>query len=117
MSFEIGRVTSQAPLTPAAPQRSAATGGAGFAAALAGASAQRDSVSIGVPANPPPDVLREVQAAGRRAAELAAQHRELHFEKDAASGRVIVQVRDLDGNVLRTIPPSHALAVMSGAAL
>jgi flagellar protein FlaG len=61
--------------------------------------------------------MLEVEAAGRRAAELAAQRRELHFQKDPASGRLIVEVRDLDGHVLRTIPPSHALEVMSGAAL
>ena len=116
MSFEIGRVNGAAaqPLTP--PQRPVAHG-AGFGAVLAGVSAKADIATVGVPASPPPDVLSQVQAAGRRAAELAAQHRELHFEKDPSSGRVIVQVRDLDGNVLRTIPPSHALAVMSGAAL
>jgi FlaG protein len=114
MSFEIGRISSQGP-QPAAPAQRPAAHGAEFGAVLAGVKA--DVATIGVPASPPPDVLREVQAAGRRAAELAAQHRELHFEKDAASGRVIVQVRDLDGNVLRTIPPSRALEVMSGAAL
>ena len=52
-----------------------------------------------------------------RAAELPPQNRELHFGKDEATGRVIVQVRDLDGEVLRTIPPSSALDVMAGAAL
>ena len=35
--------------------------------------------------------------------------------KDEASGRVIVQVRDLAGNVIRTIPPSSALEIMAGA--
>jgi hypothetical protein len=113
MSFEIGRISSQAP--PSAPAQRPAAAGADFGAVLARVKA--DVATIGVPASPPPDVLREVQAAGRRAAELAAQHRELHFEKDQASGRVVVQVRDLDGNVLRTIPPSRALEVMSGAAL
>ncbi len=48
-----------------------------------------------------------------RVRELAADDRELHFRKDEATGRVIVEVRDLDGNVLRTIPPSEALDVMS----
>jgi FlaG protein len=116
MSFEIGRVNAAAsqPLTP--PQRPVARG-ADFGAVLAGVSAKGDVATVGVPATPPPDVLREVEAAGRRAAELAAQHRELHFEKDQNSGRIVVQVRDLDGNVLRTIPPSRALAVMSGADL
>jgi flagellar protein FlaG len=116
MSFEIGRITSQAP-QPAAPAQRPADG-ADFGAVLAGVAASKaDVATIGVPTSPPPDVLREVQAAGRRVAELVAQHRELHFQKDAASGRVIIQVRDLDGNVLRTIPPSRALEVMSGAAM
>ena len=70
-----------------------------------------------VPAGPPPAVRAEVDAARRRAAELAAQSRELHFTKDASSGRVIIEVRTLDGKVLRQIPPSKALAVMGGAEL
>jgi flagellar protein FlaG len=48
--------------------------------------------------------------------ELRAQNRELHFAKDPASGRVRVEVRDLEGNVIRTIPPSQALDIMGGAA-
>ena len=36
-------------------------------------------------------------------------NRELHFETDEETGRVIIQVRDLEGNVIRTIPPSDAL--------
>jgi uncharacterized FlaG/YvyC family protein len=62
-------------------------------------------------------VLAEADRAAARAEELARANRELHFEKDQASGRIIVQVRDLEGNVLRTIPPSSALDVMSGAGL
>jgi hypothetical protein len=79
MSFEIGRVNTAAsqPLTP--PQRPVARG-ADFGAVLAGAAAKGDVATVGIPASPPPDVLREVQAAGRRAAELAAPHRQLHFE-------------------------------------
>jgi flagellar protein FlaG len=36
---------------------------------------------------------------------------------DADSGRVVVQVRDLEGHVIRTIPPSQALDVLSGGSL
>ena len=61
--------------------------------------------------------MDEVAAARDRAAELAASNRELHFSTDQSTGRVIVQVRDLQGNLIRTIPPSHALHVMSGGAL
>ncbi len=71
---------------------------------------------ISLPPSPPPEVLDDVAAARDRAAELAANNRELHFSADEESGRVIVQVRDLEGNVIRTIPPSHALHVMSGGA-
>jgi uncharacterized FlaG/YvyC family protein len=65
----------------------------------------------------PPELLREVAAAAARAEDLWQQRRELHFEMDADSGRVVVQVRDLDGIVLRTIPASEALDVMSGRPL
>ncbi|MDP9385084.1 MAG: flagellar protein FlaG [Actinomycetota bacterium] len=66
---------------------------------------------------PPPDALAEVDRAFERVSELAAQNRELHFSRDEASGRIIVQVRDMEGHVLRTIPNSEALHVMAGAEL
>ena len=70
-----------------------------------------------LPSSPPPEVLAAVERAGRRAAELAAAGRELHFRSDPASGRVVIAVRDLDGAVLRHLAPSDALAVLSGGAL
>jgi uncharacterized FlaG/YvyC family protein len=77
-----------------------------------------DAVDVGVPATPPPLVLDEVGAAAERAEQLAAEQRELHFERDSATGRIIVQVRDLStGEVIRTIPPSKAMDVLSGGAL
>jgi flagellar protein FlaG len=69
------------------------------------------------PAAPPAPVLAEVDAAWRRAGELAAQNRELHFTKDPSTGRVVIEVRTLDGKVLRQIPPAKALAVMAGEEL
>jgi hypothetical protein len=73
-----------------------------------------DSVDVTVPATPPREVLDEVDKAGERADKMAAGNRELHFEMDEKSKRVIIQVKDLDGKVIRTIPPSEALSVMSG---
>jgi FlaG protein len=75
----------------------------------------RDTAVLSLPATPPVEVLDAIGAAADRAAELRAANRELHFHKDETSGRVIVEVRDLEGNVIRTIPPSEALEVMSGA--
>jgi flagellar protein FlaG len=84
--------------------------------ALARAGAPKGDVAvISLPPSPPAEVLDEVARARDRAAELAANNRELHFTTDQDTGRVIVQVRDLQGNVIRTIPPSHALQVVSGA--
>jgi flagellar protein FlaG len=69
------------------------------------------------PMRPPEEVLEEMRRASERYDELMAQQRELHFAADPSSNRVIVEVRDLDGNVLKTIPPSKALDVISGGSL
>ena len=116
MSFEIGPLR---PVTPGfAVRRSAPAASADFSVELARAGAPKGDIAvISLPPSPPPEVLDEVAVARDRAAELAASNRELHFSTDQATGRVIVQVRDLQGNVIRTIPPSHALHVMSGGAL
>ena len=71
----------------------------------------------GIPAVPPEDALRDVDCAAARADELWRDKRELYFALDEDSGRVIVQVRDLEGRVIRTIPPSEALDVLSGRPL
>jgi flagellar protein FlaG len=113
MRFESG---SLPPLTYGYAQRSPAPATfADLSVALAGAGAPKGAVAvISLPPSPPPEVMDEIASARDRAAELVASNRELHFSTDDASGRVIVQVRDLDGNVIRTIPPSHALHVMAG---
>ena len=86
------------------------------------ARAAEDAVTLSsgeIPAGPPPEVLEAMDAAGRVARELHEQGRELRFTPPVAGdgGRVRVDVCDLDGNVLRTIPPSELLDVASGAPL
>jgi hypothetical protein len=70
-----------------------------------------------IPSSPPTEVWREMQEAGRRVAELRARDRELHFSKNPDTGRVMVEVRDGNGALIRVIPPSEALAVASGASV
>jgi flagellar protein FlaG len=93
------------------PPRGAAAPQADFGASLDAAV----NVST-LPASPPPAVLEDVHAAARVYQELRSQQRELHFEVNPGGG-VAVQVRDLDGNVIRTIPARQALEVASGAPL
>lgn len=70
-----------------------------------------------VPPAPTEEAREMVDRAAERVQELHADNRELHFSTDEQSGRVIIEVRDLEGNVLKTIPPSKALDIMSGAEL
>lgn len=113
--MEIGPISFQ-DFAPRQVRQAARTEASGFAANLQ--HAQRSAPRTdAIPASPPPDVIVEVGQAAARVEELAKANRQLHFEKDPTSGRIIVQVQDLDGNVLRTIPPSSALAVMSGEGL
>jgi hypothetical protein len=118
MSFEIGPLP---PIGHGSPARRVQAPTPGFSLDLARPAtkpaAAQDSAQLSLPASPPPEVLDAVGAAAARAAELRAANRELHFHKDERSGRVIVQVRDLEGHVIRTIPPAHALDVMAGARL
>lgn len=63
---------------------------------------------------PPAEVRKEVEFAYQRAIDLAANNRELHFATDQETGKIAVQVRDLDGKVIRTIPNTELFDVMSG---
>lgn len=97
------------PTTPARGVRGSADDKS-FSKALAEAS----QVDISVPATPPAELAGEIERASARYDELHAQGRELHFAA-GDGGRPLVQLRDLDGNVLRTLAPSEALEVISGA--
>jgi hypothetical protein len=112
MTFEIGQLTLQS--AAAAPARGTA------AKPQPAVNGERppavDAVDV-IPASPPPEVLAEVDAAWERGEQLADANRELHFRRDEQSGRTIIEVRTLDGEVLRTIPPSRVLDVMSGGEL
>jgi hypothetical protein len=76
---------------------------------------QRDAVAVnvGISLAPPPEVRRAVDVAAERAEWLRRHNRELRFHLDPESRRVQVQVRDLNGRLLREIPPSEALDSMS----
>ena len=70
-----------------------------------------------VPPAPTPEARELVAKAADVVKHMHDNNRELHFSLDEDSGRVVIQVRDLDGKVLKTIPPSKALSVMAGGEL
>jgi flagellar protein FlaG len=108
MDVQIGKLTPIAPTT--APVRTVPTVTPEAVFALP----DKDTVHLTVPTTPPREALDEVAKASEIADKLHSDNRELHFEMDKDSKRVIIQVKDLDGRVIRTIPPSEALGVMSG---
>lgn len=66
-----------------------------------------------IPVSPPPEVLVAVAAAAGAQDRLAAAGQALHFSLDQR-GRLSVQLTDLKGTVLSTVPASTVLAVAAG---
>ena len=69
-----------------------------------------------VPPAPTPEARELVAKAADVVQKLHANNRELHFSTDESTNRVVIEVRDLDGNVIKTIPPKKALDILSGDA-
>lgn len=111
MSFEVPPVGSTGAVPPAAPAT-------GTDKPQAANRKDVDAVQVDmIPSSPPPELHDEIDAAAKRVDELRAEGRELHFSFDHKTQRVQIEVRDLNGKVLRTIPPSVALSVAAGEKL
>ena len=116
MSFDLNatdavraaRIALERPAAPASGPR------ADFADALKATTSAVDRVDA-IPAAPPPEVIAEMLAAQRAIDDMHARGRTLHFAMDGP--RVRIEVHDLDGNVLKQIPPSRALDVATGRAV
>ncbi|MFI5005307.1 MAG: hypothetical protein ACHQE6_09875 [Solirubrobacterales bacterium] len=81
-------------------------------------SALEPAVSLDtLPSSPPQEVLDQMASAAQTHEALSAQGRELRFSRDEQSGRTKIEVRDHNGNVLKTISPAQALEVAAGAPL
>jgi hypothetical protein len=63
---------------------------------------------------PPVSVWDECDAAGRRADELREEGLELSFVTDGAGGDLLIELRGLDGTVLRTVPVGQAVRIAAG---
>jgi hypothetical protein len=67
----------------------------------------------GVPSTPPEEVLDALNAAARTLAELADRRIELRIAADDASLDIQVDVRSASGEVIRRIPVSRAVGLLS----
>ena len=116
MSFHVNATdpVRTARIAPERPAGRPAGQAGGFADALTATADTVDRVDA-IPASPPSEVVTEMLAAQRAIADMHARGRTLHFAMDGP--RVRIEVQDLDGNVLKEIPPSRALEVATGRAV
>ena len=112
MQLDSAHLRYVAAAAPPAPSRA---GAAPATSAVGGTGALVDTLELGVPHTPPPDALEQVTAAARCVEEMTRNNRELHFRPDEHSNRIIIEVRDMTGNVLKTIPPSKALDILTAS--
>lgn len=66
-----------------------------------------------IPESPPADLLTELDHAAGVIDDLASRQVNVHFEVDDRTGKVRVQVVDGEGSVLREIPATRMLDVLS----
>ncbi len=111
MSFDIGSVGR----TPAPTSTQSARSSAPASAQAGGAS---DTVTVDtIPASPPPEVQDAIGVANQAYHNLQATGNELRFKVNEATGKLSVEVHDVRGNLLFTVPASTALDVASGQPL
>jgi hypothetical protein len=119
MTLQIGRFTPYEHLAQAVTpvDKVAATGAQHPNARPHKAGVDESGTIVGdVPPAPAPEAREMVDKAAEIVEELHKQNRELHFSRDENTNRVVIEVRDLDGNVIKTIPPAKALDILSGNA-
>ena len=111
MSFDIGSVGRTPATTPSQTGRPSAP------APVQGAHAP-DPVTVDmIPASPPEEVHAAIGVANQAYHNLKASGSELRFKINEATGKLSVEVHDVHGNLLFTVPASTALDVASGQPL
>jgi hypothetical protein len=111
MSVNISSVAAAMPALAARPAASPAS-----RAAPAGHTDAAVNVDT-FPSSPPPEVHDAMSVAAQSYKQLAKQDRELNFRINDATGKLTVEVHDLKGNLLFTVPASKALDVAAGGSL
>jgi hypothetical protein len=111
MSFDIGSVGRTPATASTQTARSSASGSAQT-------TQSGDTVTVDtIPASPPQEVQDAMGVANQAYHDLQANGTELRFKVNEATGKLSVEVHDVHGNLLFTVPSSTALDVASGQAL
>ena len=118
MTLQIGRFTPYEQLAPASAAPATPAVARPQDAPQPTEGVEETGTIVGdVPPAPTPEARELVAKAAEVVEQMRKNNRELHFSRDEDSNRVVIEVRDLDGKVLKTIPPSQALSVMAGGEL
>jgi hypothetical protein len=70
-----------------------------------------------IPASPPPEVLDAIADAAAAYDRLEASGRRMHFDLDAATRRLTLELIDADGNRLRRLTGAQVLELADGKPL
>ena len=111
MSFDIGSVGRTPAAAPAAKtQRPTAVPSQSVEST--------DTVTVDtIPASPPDEVHDAIGVANQAYQNLKASGSEMRFKVNEATGKLSVEVHDVHGNLLFTVPTSTVLDVASGGSL
>jgi hypothetical protein len=111
MSFDIDSVGRMPAASPAA-------GNSRPAAVPSSSAHEADTVTVDtIPATPPDEVHDAIGVANQAYHNLKATGSEMRFKVNEATGKLTVEVHDVHGNLLFTVPASTALDVASGSSL
>ncbi len=106
MSFDIPKVASTNPVSDAVRT---------VRANVPASRRSEPSVSVDtIPAGPPPEVHAAIAVAAQAHERLAAAGQSLSFRVNDNTGKLTIEIHDLEGNVLFTVPPSRALEIAAG---
>jgi hypothetical protein len=77
-----------------------------------------DSVTVDtIPSSPPPEVHEAMGVAAQAYDKLQDQGRQMRFKVNEGTGKLVVEIHDLHGNLLFSVPASKALDVAGGGSL
>lgn len=112
MSVSFNKIDGPLPVGPM-PEPHRNGNGANGTGGAKGADFARDLSAASAVPSPPPEVSAEVQSAAHAAARLHELGRELRFAH-GDDGRLRVELRDHDGNVLRQVPTAEIFDFAAG---